>query len=61
MMRLIQEAVDAQEKVVVHCWGGGGRTGRLLAAYMVSLQSGLDRNGFPGAFCPMGLQLCIKD
>eukprot|EP00798_Chlamydomonas_sp_ICE-L_P000284 gene284-biopygen49 len=32
----LQAAVNANEKVVLHCWGGGGRTGRLLAAFLVA-------------------------
>ncbi|KAG2426003.1 hypothetical protein HXX76_013374 [Chlamydomonas incerta] len=31
----LKAAVDAGEKVVVHCWGGGGRTGMALAAWLV--------------------------
>eukprot|EP00798_Chlamydomonas_sp_ICE-L_P000286 gene286-1622_t len=30
----LQAAVNANEKVVIHCWGGVGRTGRLLGAYL---------------------------
>mmetsp|Transcript_24499 Transcript_24499/g.62249 ORF Transcript_24499/g.62249 Transcript_24499/m.62249 type:complete len:190 (-) Transcript_24499:182-751(-) len=35
VMAAIHEAVEAEEKVVVHCWGGGGRTGKVLAAWLV--------------------------
>lgn len=31
----LQAAVEAGQKVVVHCWGGGGRTGVALAAWLV--------------------------
>ncbi|EFJ47331.1 hypothetical protein VOLCADRAFT_92104 [Volvox carteri f. nagariensis] len=31
----LKDAVDAKEKVLVHCWGGGGRTGIALAAWLV--------------------------
>ncbi|PNW86218.1 hypothetical protein CHLRE_02g077650v5 [Chlamydomonas reinhardtii] len=31
----LKGAVDTGEKVVVHCWGGGGRTGVALAAWLV--------------------------
>ncbi|GIL83254.1 hypothetical protein Vretifemale_12103, partial [Volvox reticuliferus] len=31
----LQAAADNKEKVVVHCWGGGGRTGIALAAWLV--------------------------
>ncbi|KXZ42296.1 hypothetical protein GPECTOR_165g156 [Gonium pectorale] len=31
----LREAEAAGDKVVVHCWGGGGRTGVALAAWLV--------------------------
>ncbi|KAG2483753.1 hypothetical protein HYH03_017408 [Edaphochlamys debaryana] len=31
----LRAAQEAGEKVVVHCWGGGGRTGLALAAWLV--------------------------
>ncbi|KAG1672443.1 hypothetical protein FOA52_013229 [Chlamydomonas sp. UWO 241] len=36
VLAAVTAAVAANERVVVHCWGGGGRTGRLLAAYLVT-------------------------
>lgn len=32
----LQAAKDANEKVVVHCWGGGGRTGLVQAAWLMT-------------------------
>lgn len=31
----LQAASDAGEKAVVHCWGGGGRTGLHVAGWLV--------------------------
>ncbi|GFR49059.1 hypothetical protein Agub_g11085 [Astrephomene gubernaculifera] len=35
LLKELQDAMQAQEKVVVHCWGGGGRSGLALAAWLV--------------------------
>lgn len=34
-MSALKAAKAAGQKVVVHCWGGGGRTGLVLAAWLV--------------------------
>lgn len=36
ILPFLVEAVQHQEKTVVHCSGGGGRTGHVLAAWLVS-------------------------
>ncbi|GLC33532.1 hypothetical protein PLESTM_000081600 [Pleodorina starrii] len=43
----LKQAAEAQEKVVVHCWGGGGRTGVALAAWLVR-HHGLDPEAAAG-------------
>lgn len=35
LIEALEQAAAANEKVVVHCWGGGGRTGQALAAWLV--------------------------
>ena len=32
----LKAAKEAHEKVVVHCWGGGGRTGLVQAAWLMT-------------------------
>ena len=34
-MAALDDAKQAGEKIVVHCWGGGGRAGRCAAAWLV--------------------------
>ncbi|WIA16469.1 hypothetical protein OEZ85_013153 [Tetradesmus obliquus] len=36
ILKALQAATAAGDKVVVHCWGGGGRTGIAQAAYLMA-------------------------
>ncbi|KAF6261403.1 hypothetical protein COO60DRAFT_1502049 [Scenedesmus sp. NREL 46B-D3] len=36
ILKALQAATAAGEKVLVHCWGGGGRTGVAQAAYLMA-------------------------
>lgn len=36
ILRALRAAKAAGEKVLVHCWGGGGRTGLVQAAWLVT-------------------------
>ncbi len=36
VLKLVGEAEASGRKVVLHCWGGSGRTGTVLAAVLVS-------------------------
>lgn len=36
ILSALKAAKQANEKVVVHCWGGGGRTGLVQAAWLMT-------------------------
>jgi hypothetical protein len=52
-MRQVLDAIDAGvaagERVVVHCWGGGGRTGNALAGWLAARSRGGAEGGAEAA------------
>jgi atypical dual specificity phosphatase len=41
-VKAMREAIDAGERVAVHCGGGLGRTGTLMACYLVARGASAD-------------------
>lgn len=67
LVRFVDEMLGQGEAVLVHCQGGYGRTGTMLACYLVSQGWEAEeaiaevRNRRPGSIAPQVQQTCVVE